>query len=131
MKRSNRKRDRKYERGQILILLAFVMIGLMLCSALAIDVGFAYVTKARLGKAVDAACLLGMANLAQGQGTATTIATNTFSANYPVTGLDANAPTVKVNFSQNSGQQVVGVSARSEEHTSELQSLRHLVCRLL
>src|ERR1039458_2903403 len=25
----------------------------------------------------------------------------------------------------------VGVQARSEEHTSELQSLRHLVCRLL
>src|SRR5258705_13794905 len=24
-----------------------------------------------------------------------------------------------------------GISARSEEHTSELQSLRHLVCRLL
>jgi hypothetical protein len=41
MKPSSRKRDRKYERGQILILLAFVMIGLMLCSALAIDVGFA------------------------------------------------------------------------------------------
>src|SRR5262245_65656030 len=26
---------------------------------------------------------------------------------------------------------VVGVNDRSEEHTSELQSLRHLVCRLL
>src|SRR5258705_9085396 len=25
----------------------------------------------------------------------------------------------------------VGVASRSEEHTSELQSLRHLVCRLL
>ena len=117
MKRSNRKRDRKYERGQILILLAFVMIGLMLCSALAIDVGFAYVTKARLGKAVDAACLLGMANLAQGQGAATTIATNTFSANYPVTGLDANAPTVNVSFSTSSNQQVVGVSATATIRT--------------
>jgi len=117
MKRSNRKRDRKYERGQILILLAFVMIGLMLCSALAIDVGFAYVTKARLGKAVDAACLLGMANLAQGQGAATTIATNTFSANYPVTGLDANAPTVNVSFTTSSNQQVVGVSATATIRT--------------
>src|SRR5262245_62402632 len=26
---------------------------------------------------------------------------------------------------------IVGVGVRSEEHTSELQSLRHLVCRLL
>src|SRR5205814_9522837 len=29
------------------------------------------------------------------------------------------------------GNQVGGGSGRSEEHTSELQSLRHLVCRLL
>ena len=77
MKPSSRKRDRKYERGQILILLAFVMIGLMLCSALAIDVGFAYVTKARLAKAVDAACLTGMTTLALGQATAQTVATMT------------------------------------------------------
>src|ERR1035437_6147567 len=117
MKRSNRKRDRKYERGQILILLAFVIIGLMLCSALAVDVGFAYVTKARLGKAVDAACLLGMANLSAGQGTAQKVATNTFNANYPVTGLDANAPTMNVTFSQNSGQQVVGVTATATIRT--------------
>src|SRR5437899_5969354 len=34
--------------------------------------------------------------------------------------------TVKVN-----GQEVLVVRKRSEEHTSELQSLRHLVCRLL
>src|ERR1035438_10910865 len=29
------------------------------------------------------------------------------------------------------GARVAGRQARSEEHTSELQSLRHLVCRLL
>src|SRR5262245_64461576 len=29
------------------------------------------------------------------------------------------------------GEQDAGVADRSEEHTSELQSLRHLVCRLL
>src|SRR5262245_64597079 len=29
------------------------------------------------------------------------------------------------------GPMTVGVPPRSEEHTSELQSLRHLVCRLL
>src|SRR2546425_1441372 len=28
-------------------------------------------------------------------------------------------------------EQVVGIAARSEEHTSELQSLAYLVCRLL
>src|SRR5258705_7386021 len=34
-------------------------------------------------------------------------------------------------FSQNMGVTVGGTQHRSEEHTSELQSLRHLVCRLL
>src|SRR5205814_4198327 len=29
------------------------------------------------------------------------------------------------------GDQVIDLGERSEEHTSELQSLRHLVCRLL
>jgi hypothetical protein len=93
-------------------MLAFIMIGLMLCSGLAIDIAFAYVTKARLQKAVDAACLVAMQNLSQaGQTGANTLATNTFGANYPVTGLDASAPTLNVNFTTNAGQQAVGVSA--------------------
>lgn len=117
MKISNRKRDRKNEKGQILILLAFVMIGLMLTSALAIDVSFAYMTRARLVKAVDAACLLGMTNLSQGQTKATTAATNTFAANYPTTSLDANAPTVSVSFTQNAGQQLVNVTGTATIRT--------------
>src|SRR5262245_64162114 len=34
-------------------------------------------------------------------------------------------------ISRNGAQKLVSHTARSEEHTSELQSLRHLVCRLL
>src|ERR1035441_10958260 len=34
-------------------------------------------------------------------------------------------------FSDNPAGKVPAVTCRSEEHTSELQSLRHLVCRLL
>ncbi len=112
------KRDRKNERGQVLIMLAVVMTGLMLCSALAIDIAFAYVTKARLQKAVDAACLTGMQNLAKsGQTGAQTIATNTFTANYPATNLDSVAPTVNVAFTTNAGQKAVGVSATATVRT--------------
>src|SRR5262245_10155994 len=39
-------------------------------------------------------------------------------------------PASIVGFSKCSFE-IPGLSARSEEHTSELQSLRHLVCRLL
>src|SRR5205814_7037652 len=41
------------------------------------------------------------------------------------------APVVEQVASQFSDQLTVGKLVRSEEHTSELQSLRHLVCRLL
>src|SRR5262245_64684734 len=34
-------------------------------------------------------------------------------------------------FAQKYGREAVVEAVRSEEHTSELQSLRHLVCRLL
>src|SRR5580698_6694705 len=118
MQVSSPKKDRRYERGQLLIMLGVIMIGLMLCSGLAIDIGFAYVTKARLQKAVDAACLVAMQNLAQsGQTGALTIANNTFTANYPATGLDASAPLVTVSFNVNSGQQVVSVSALANIRT--------------
>src|SRR5262245_65085379 len=39
--------------------------------------------------------------------------------------------TVKLEPQSNSGESGTATLSRSEEHTSELQSLRHLVCRLL
>src|SRR5205814_5541135 len=44
-----------------------------------------------------------------------------------VTGGDSSTGTVTLSGPAPSG----GAQVRSEEHTSELQSLRHLVCRLL
>src|SRR5258705_3579451 len=51
-------------------------------------------------------------------------------------GLQAVVPWYLNSFSERSGIQIdldmpSDISKRSEEHTSELQSLRHLVCRLL
>ncbi len=117
MKHYSPKRDRKNERGQILILLACAMVGLLLCSALAVDVGFAYVTRAKLVKAVDAACLTGMTNLAQGQTTAQTLANNAFNANYAVSPLDSSPPSLSVSFSTSSGQEVVGGTGTATIHT--------------
>src|SRR5258705_1891972 len=39
--------------------------------------------------------------------------------------------TAQMNACINNLRQIDGAKQRSEEHTSELQSLRHLVCRLL
>ena len=85
---------RMNQRGQVVILLAITLPVLLMFSALAIDVGFAYVTKAKLSKSVDAACLTAMKNLSQGQTTARTLALNAFAANYGTSGLDIGSPVV-------------------------------------
>jgi Flp pilus assembly protein TadG len=107
--RLHRLRD---NRGQTLVLFALALSSLVLSLGLAVDLGFAYVTKAKLSKAVDGACLTAMRNLSQGQTTATTLATNSFNANYRATSLDANPPALSINFSTDAnGQTFVSVNA--------------------
>ena len=55
---------------------------LVLFTAMAVDMGLIYVTKAKLSKAVDAAVLTGVKNYALGTGTAQTLATDMFQANF-------------------------------------------------
>src|SRR5690625_5945764 len=43
----------------------------------------------------------------------------------------AQVPTYSISASRRTGMRVVDAGQRSEEHTSELQSRGHLVCRLL
>jgi Flp pilus assembly protein TadG len=113
-----RDKSRENERGQIVVLLAVSLTLMLLFMALAIDVGFAYVTKAKLSKAVDAACLTAMRNLAQGQTTAKNLAINSFNGNYHQSGLDSNPPSVTVSFSTDgSGNTLVNVSATATIRT--------------
>jgi Flp pilus assembly protein TadG len=98
--------------GQIYVLFAFSLPILILFVGLAIDFGFAYVTKTTLSKAVDSAALAGMRSLNQGTARATTIAKAAFTANYPATPRDANPPAVNIAFTTNaSNNSVVNVSA--------------------
>jgi len=110
--------NRDNDRGQITVLLAISLTVLLLFVALAIDVGLAYVTKAKLSKAVDAACLTAMRNLAQGHTAAGNLAINSFNANYRVSGLDIDAPAITVGFSTDKyGQTLVNVSATATIRT--------------
>ena len=45
------------DQGQILVMFALALPLLILFTAMAVDMGLIYVTKAKLSKAVDAACL--------------------------------------------------------------------------
>ena len=102
----------------MVVLLAISMTVVLLCLALAVDVGFAYVTKAKLSKAVDAACLTAMRNLSQGQATASTLAKNSFNANYGTSSLDSSPPSISVAFTTDgNGQTLVNINATATVKT--------------
>jgi Flp pilus assembly protein TadG/cellulose biosynthesis protein BcsQ len=114
----SRGRNKESERGQIVVLLAVSLTLMLLFLAFAIDVGFAFATKAKLSKAVDAACLTALRNLAQGQAKAGALATNSFNGNYEVSALDANPPTINVSFSTDAyGNTLVNVTATATIRT--------------
>src|SRR5256885_3448211 len=95
----HRRKKTDKEHGQTLPLFAALVPIIILFVGFAIDLGFAYVTKASLSKAVDSACLMGMRNLSQGQGLAANIARSTFAMNYGASGRDSGPPVVNVAFS--------------------------------
>jgi Flp pilus assembly protein TadG len=79
-------------------MVAVFLLVILLFVAMGIDLGYAYVTKANLSKAVDAAALRGMLNIAQGTTTAGNIAASVFAANYQTSGRDSTAPTPTVTW---------------------------------
>jgi Flp pilus assembly protein TadG len=112
-------KNRPAEDGQILLLFAFLLPVLLLFAGLAIDFGFAYVTKTTLSKAVDAAALDGMRNLNQGQARAMAIAQSAFNTNYATAlGRDSTPPVVNVSFTTDaSNNTVVNVTATATINT--------------
>jgi Flp pilus assembly protein TadG len=86
--------------GQALLMFVLFMVVLFLFAGLGIDLGFAYVTRARLSKAVDAACLAAVRNLGAGTVSAGAIATNAFFANYGVSGRDVAPPVPIITYTQ-------------------------------
>ncbi len=98
-----RQPERESKRGQVLTLFACFLTVLLLFVGLGVDLGFAYITQARLAKAVDAAALAGISNFYQGSATATTVANNTFTVNFSPNnkqpGYIQGTPTVQTSFS--------------------------------
>ena len=75
----------KTARGQVVVLVALMLVVLLTFTGLAIDVGMAYGVKAKLNAAVDAAALAAAKVLGQGQTISTNQANYYFNANanYP------------------------------------------------
>lgn len=109
---------RHRQRGQILPTFAVLLPLLIVVSGLGIDIGLAYVTRATLSKAVDAACLAGMRNLNKGTAEATTIAQSAFTLNYGSTARDARPPVLNINFSTDgNGDPIISANASANINT--------------
>ena len=112
------------ERGQILPLLIVLLPILLLFVGLTLDLGMAYVTKAALSKAADAAALAAMKNMKAGQAAATAYAQDAFNANYAAFGASSAVPTVNVQITTNStNNAVVNVTATAALNTFFLRLL--------
>jgi Flp pilus assembly protein TadG len=102
-----RSQDKRHgdESGQTLLMFVLFLVVLVLFVGLGIDLGFAYVTRANLSKAVDAACLMGIRNISQEN--AEDIALSTFFANYGRPGRDAGDPNVQVKFDKDGHDNII------------------------
>ena len=86
--------------GQVFVMFAIVLPILLTFAGLGIDYAFAYVTKATLSRAIDAAALAGMRNINQGPTQAKAIALGAFNVNYGVgLGRDSSHPVLNIVFS--------------------------------
>ncbi|MGA2605520.1 MAG: VWA domain-containing protein [Verrucomicrobiia bacterium] len=118
-----RQREGARERGQVLVMFLCFLVVLLLFVGLGIDLGFAYITQARLSKAVDAAALAAMNNYYQGTAQAISIGQATFDANFaPNTnnlspGYVIGTPTPSIVFSNAGPNVMVNVSASATNKT--------------
>jgi Flp pilus assembly protein TadG len=94
MNRFRRRTGRRNNLGQVLPMLALLMTILPLFVGMGIDMGFAYVTKANLAKAADAAAMVAISNYTpdcptNSNCTAAQLATAVFKTNYGTPSRDA------------------------------------------
>jgi Flp pilus assembly protein TadG len=122
-----RRREGVRERGQVLPMFLCFLVVLLLFVGMGIDLGFAYITQARLSKAVDAAALAGMNNYYQGTNPAVAIAKATFAANFSpntndaapgyVTGTPIPSITFSNSYTSTSSNIYLNVSASATNKT--------------
>ncbi|MGA3213985.1 MAG: vWA domain-containing protein, partial [Terriglobales bacterium] len=117
MNHTRRRKNTKRQQGQTLPLMAVMILVLILMVGMAVDMGFAMVTKAALSKACDAAALAAIRNYPLGTSTAQTIAANSFTANYNQPARSA-APVVTMGWSSDAANNTYfSVSASAQINT--------------
>jgi len=112
-------------RAQVLLLFAMSLPILIGFTGLGIDLGLAFLTRANLSKAVDAAALAAMRNFSLGQAQAEAIAQSVFNTNYGSgIGRDSAPPVFNINMTTDANNNpVVNVSASVSINTLFLRVL--------
>ena len=120
--------NQRHARAQIFLLFALSLPVLIAFVGLGVDLGFAFVTRANLSKAVDAAALAAMRNISQGQAQATAIAQSAFNTNYGSgIGRDLSPPVLNVAITADANNNtVINVSATTSINTLFLRVLSGL-----
>jgi Flp pilus assembly protein TadG len=122
------KRQDPRNSGQTLLLFTFFMIVLILFIGLGVDLGFAYITRARLSKAVDAAALTGIrAYRSDNVDGALDRARSTFQANYGTSSRDFTPPyPIDAKFDTSGPNVLLNVSATARINTFFIRVLPSL-----
>ena len=120
--------NQRRARAQIFLLFALSLPVLIAFLGLGVDLGFAFVTRANLSKAVDAAALAAMRNVSQGQSQATAIAQSAFNTNYGSgIGRDLSPPVLNIAITTDANNNtVINVSATTSINTFFLRVLSGL-----
>lgn len=117
----NKLHTARKQSGAVLVTFAASIFVLLLFFGLTVDVGFWYMSRAALSKGTDAAALMGVRSLSEGEAVARDIAINTFSMNYAASGLadrQAQEPTVSVSFIRDANNNLrVSVSSTARINT--------------
>ena len=116
---------RRCQGAQIFLLFAISLPILIAFAGLGIDLGFAFLTRANLSKAVDAAALAAMRNFSLGQSQATAIAQSVFNTNYGAGfGRDSAPPVFNISMTTDANNNaVVNVGATVSINTLFLRVL--------
>jgi Flp pilus assembly protein TadG len=99
LRSSKKRRPKKGESGIVIVLMAIVTVVLLLSAGLAVDLGLAHVTMARLSKAVDAGALSGARHSTEVVADIKDIAMRVATANYGASGRPGARATYDVSIS--------------------------------
>ena len=113
------KADHAREKGVALVYVGIFLVPLLLCTGLAVDLGWGYLVRATLAKAVDAAALAAARNIAADPSQAKRAGNNIFNANFPAgyLGVSPEQPDIETDVGPD-GSYIIHASSKATMPTT-------------